>query len=60
MNFKTHAPERRKGTTLQPNIHKGNITFEKLRRQAGEGRMSRATVSKRRGRLPDRDIFFTK
>jgi hypothetical protein len=22
MNFKTHAPARREGTTLQPNIHK--------------------------------------
>jgi hypothetical protein len=25
MNFKTHAPARREGTTLQPNIHKGNV-----------------------------------
>ena len=31
MNFKTHAPARREGATLQPNIH----TIKYMRRAAG-------------------------
>ena len=30
MNFKTHAPARREGTTLQPNIHISPIPFSEF------------------------------
>jgi hypothetical protein len=31
MNFKTHAPARKEGTTLQPNIHKINAFLNSKR-----------------------------